>query len=67
MQKPGHPGVSAIGVFDFIPNLRLLTNKTAIVQCDDSIEQELSTKAVIGNNDFLLHNFKDTQAEDTKL
>lgn len=66
--KPGSTaGVYAAKVFDFIPNIRLLVNKTAIVQCDDSIESELTHKQVIGNNDFLLHQFKDSQAEDTKL
>jgi hypothetical protein len=38
MQKPGHPGVVATKVFDFIPNVRLMMNNTALVVCDDQIE-----------------------------
>jgi hypothetical protein len=67
VQKPGYAGVYATKVFDFIPNVKLLVNKTALVQCDDVIEKELSGKQSIGNNDFMLHQFKDSQAEDTKL
>lgn len=67
VEKPGCPGVTAVRVIDFIPNLRLLANKTQVIQCDDVIEHELQHKESIGNNDFLLHHFKDAKAEDTKL
>jgi hypothetical protein len=68
IQKPGQHGVHAVKVFDFIPNVKLLINKTATVVCDDVIEQELAlTKEKVETNDFLLHQFKDSQAEESKL
>ena len=53
---PQFPGVTALRVFDFIPNLTLLPTKTNVVTCDDIIENELQhEKPELENNDFLLH------------
>lgn len=72
MQKGrGNDGVTAVKVFDFLPMVKLLNNKTVVVVCDDVIEDELlkgSGKDKIENNDFLLHSFAAPESEiDNKL
>ena len=72
MQKgKGHEDVTAVKVFDFLPMVKQLNNKTVVVVCDDVIEDELlktSGKSYVENNDFMLHSFTAHDNElDSKL
>ena len=39
--KPNNPDIKAVGVYDFLPIVKLLSTKNVIVVCDDVIEDEL--------------------------
>ena len=65
IQKFSHnPNVVATKVFDFLPMIKLLPNNTAVIVCDDVIEQEGSDRTKTAeNNDFMLYEFEEKPEE----
>ena len=60
LKGDGSSGVFAVNQFPFLPMIKLLLSKTAVVVGDDIIEDQLYGKAP-SNNDFLLYQMKDDQ------
>ena len=57
VSKPDNSEVKAVGVYDFLPMVKLLSTKNLIVVCDDMIEDELPEEKRLKpqNNDLLLY------------
>lgn len=54
-----HPGVYATSVMDFIPLQQVFPHKMVMISCDDVLEDEITSKSKIANNDLMLLNFND--------